>query len=256
MTGFAVMVRKEWREALASNRLLVVLIVFTLFGLISPVLAKETPQLVKSLGGVPGIQLPPPQLSDVVTQFIKNVASNGIFVVILITMGLVAREKERGTAAFVLVKPVTRLAFLAAKILTQSFVLAAGIALAALVAFWYTIPLFNASLAGGFWVAALVIWLYLLVITSWTFLGSALLASQIGAAGFGLAAFIGMSLLGILPNANRYLPSGLLDAARLLALAQSPQHLALTLAVNCGWIAIPLILSILVFGRQELVARQ
>src|SRR5690349_5218749 len=55
MEGFSVFLRKEWREAVRSNRLLVVAAVFLVLGIISPLTAKYTPELLKAIGtGQPG----------------------------------------------------------------------------------------------------------------------------------------------------------------------------------------------------------
>src|SRR5215831_21008223 len=131
MDGFAIFLRKELRESLRTNRLLAVAAIFAILGIISPLGAKYTPELLKSLGTGSGgvtVILPTPTVKDAIAQFIKNVAGTGILVAVLLPMGIVAREKERGTAAFVLSKPLTRLDFLAAKVLALGLTLTAGVA--------------------------------------------------------------------------------------------------------------------------------
>ena len=153
MEGFSVFLRKELREAVRSNRLLVVVAVFVVLGIISPLTAKYTPELLKAIGtGQPGVQItfPTPTVADSIAQFLKNVAGTGIFIALLLPMGMVAREKERGTAAFVLTKPISRAAFLAAKLVALLALLGAGVALAALVTYIYTAILFEPMTVGGF----------------------------------------------------------------------------------------------------------
>ena len=120
MDGFAVMLRKELLEAWRNQRFLVVGVIFLLLGIISPVGAKYLPELLKALGtGQQGVQVivPTPTVNDAIAQFLKNVAGTGVFVALLLPMSAIAREKEQGTASFVLTKPVSRQAFLAAKAL-------------------------------------------------------------------------------------------------------------------------------------------
>ena len=50
------------------------------------------------------------------TQFLKNLGQTGILAAILLAMGSVAAEKERGTAACSSPSPLSRGAFLAAKL--------------------------------------------------------------------------------------------------------------------------------------------
>src|SRR5215813_14212093 len=130
MDGILVFLRKELREGWRTSRLPVIVLIFFAFGLASPLLAKYTPELVSSLAGPVQIVVPPPQTSDAIDQFLKNVGQNGILVAILLAMGAVAREKERGTAAFVLTKPISRAAFLAAKLGALLVTLGSGVAVA------------------------------------------------------------------------------------------------------------------------------
>lgn len=258
MDGFAIFLRKELRESLRTNRLLVVGAIFAVLGIISPLTAKYTPELLKSLGsGNSGVVLimPTPTVKDAITQFIKNVAGTGIFVAILLPMGAVAREKERGTAAFVLTKPLSRTAFLVAKLVSLGLTLTVGIAIGAVATYWYTVILFTTIPLGGFLVASLLVLLSLLVYASFTFLGSALVSAQLPAAGIGFAAWIVISLLGVIPNVQQYTPAGLLDPASKIALGQAPQHLWVSVAASVALAAIALLLATLGFRRQELATK-
>ena len=99
MTGFRVLLRKELLEQWRTLRLPVVAAVFLLVGLSSPLLARFTPELLDALGGSQlQIVLPTPTAADAVDQLIKNVSQFGILVAVLLAMGSVATEKERGTA--------------------------------------------------------------------------------------------------------------------------------------------------------------
>jgi ABC-2 type transport system permease protein len=258
MDGFAVMLRKELLEAWRSQRFLVVSVIFLLLGIISPVSAKYLPELLKALGtGQHGVQVivPPPTVNDAIAQFLKNVAGTGVFVALLLPMGAVAREKEQGTASFVLTKPVSRLSFLAAKALAVFAALTVGVALATIAAYFYTALLFQPTPVANFLGCAALILLSLLVFASFTFLGSALTQAPLAAVGIGAAAWVILSLLGALPNIGEYTPAGLVTAAGQVALGESVDHLALTVLVNLGLIVLALVASWLSFGRQELYAR-
>ena len=258
MDGFAVFLRKELRESLRTNRLLVIVAIFAVLGIISPLTAKYTPELLKSLGtsssGVT-IIFPTPTVRDAIAQFIKNVAGTGILVAVLLPMGLVAREKERGTAAFVLTKPLSRPAFLSAKLVSLGLTLTAGVAIGALATYWYTAILFTTIALGGFLAASLLVLLSLLVYASFTFLGSTLMSAQLPAAGIGVACWIVISILGAFPNIQQYTPAGLLDPASKLALGQEPQHLWVSVAACVALLCVALLLAALSFRRQELATK-
>ncbi|MCX6092661.1 MAG: ABC transporter permease, partial [Candidatus Bipolaricaulota bacterium] len=98
---FFVLFGKELREQVKSYRLLILGLVFVFFGLASPLLAKFTPEILKSVGTDQGITivLPEPTAADAVAQFVKNVSQIALLVLVFLTMGSVVAEKERGTAA-------------------------------------------------------------------------------------------------------------------------------------------------------------
>lgn len=255
MVGFGAFLRKELREALRSKRLLVVSVVFLLFGIISPVTAKYTPELLKLIGtGQAGVTItfPTPTVADAIAQYLKNVAGTGILVALLLPMGMVAREKERGTAAFALTKPLSREAFLAAKLVALLAMLAAGVILAAIAAYFYTALLFKPIAPGGFIACTLLILLSLLVYGLLTFLGSVVANSQLPAVGIGLAAWAVISLISVIPSAAKFTPAGLLEPASALALGTTPAHLGTSLVSNIVLAAVVVALAWLSFRRQEL----
>jgi ABC-2 type transport system permease protein len=255
MEGFSVFVRKELREAIRSNRLLVVSAVFLVLGIISPLTAKYTPELLKAVGaGQSGVQItfPTPTVADAIAQYLKNVAGTGIFVAILLPMGMVAREKERGTAAFVLTKPLSREAFLAAKLVALLATLGVGVLLAAVATYFYTALLFEPIALGGFLACTLLVLLSLMAYGLLTFLGSTIASSQLPAVGIGLAAWAIIALIGVIPNAEQYTPAGLLGPASALALGTSPAHLGVSIAGNLALCVVVAAAAWLVFRRQEL----
>ncbi|HEX6540796.1 MAG TPA: ABC transporter permease subunit [Ktedonobacterales bacterium] len=255
MDGFSVFLRKELREAVRSNRLLVVAVVFLLLGIISPVTAKYTPELLQAIGtGQSGVKIivPTPTVADAIAQYLKNVAGTGIFVAILLPMGMVAREKERGTAAFVLTKPLSRAAFLGAKVVTLLMLLGVGVLIAAIATYLYTAILFQPIALGSFIGCSLLVLLSLIVYGLLTFLGSTVARSQLLAVGIGLAAWVLLSLIGIIPKAAQLTPAGLMEPASALAQGTSPDHLLLSVLANLVLCAIVIAVAWLAFRRQEL----
>ena len=161
MTGTRILVRKELLESWRTYRLPVVGGLFLLVGLTSPLLARFLPEIIKAAGGdqFGGVQVPTPVPADAVDQLWKNLAQFGAFAAIILAMGAVATERDRGTAAFVLSKTVSRGAFLAAKAIAIGGVLAIAVVLAAVVAWIYTTILFEPMPIGGWVAMAVLAWL-------------------------------------------------------------------------------------------------
>src|SRR5262245_55654233 len=176
----------------------------------------------------------------------------GAIAAILLAMGSVAGEKESGTAAFVLTKPVTRLAFLVARFSGLALTLAAAVVASGAGAYLYTSVLFAPVPAAGFTAGCLVLLLGLLVLAAVTFLGSTLVRSAIPAAGLGLAAIVVGATVASVPHTGRFSPFGLGDIAIDLALGPTPADWAWPVAVNVGIVAAALATGWLVFRHQEL----
>jgi ABC-2 type transport system permease protein len=167
-------------------------------------------------------------------------------------MGSVATEKERGTAALILTKPASRDAFLLAKMVAIATTLGISTAIAGAGAWLYTLILFEPLPVAGFVAAMLLQWLALVAYAAVTFLGSTLTRSALAAAGLGVAAFIVLGILGIIPAIGPYLPTGLGDPARALALGLPGVDALGPAVASIVLVAALFAAAALAFRRQEL----
>ena len=254
MTGFGPLLGKELLEQWRTRRLLVVAVVFTAIGIGSPYLARYTPELIEALGGVPfEIDFPTPTVADAVDQFLKNLGQAGILTAVLLAMGSVATEKERGTAALLLSKPTGRAAYLAAKLVAISATLGTGMVLASVAAYFYTSLLFETPEPAGWAGMSALLLLALVAYAALTFLGSTLTRSAAAAAGIGIGGMIGLAIISALPSVAPYTPAGISGApAGALALGMDPGPLIGPVLVNLGIVLGLAALAWAAFRHQEL----
>lgn len=253
MTGFTVLLRKELLEQWRTTRLPVVATVFLLVGLSSPLLARFTPEIIKAVGGDQfQIVLPTPTAADAYDQLAKNLGQFGALIAVLLAMGSVATEKERGTAALILTKPASRGAFLVAKLVAIATTLGISTVIAAGGAWFYTFVLFQPLPLAGFAAATILQWLALVAYAAITFVGSTLTRSALAAAGLGVAAFIVLGIVGIVPAIGRYLPTGLGAPARGLALGQPGVDVLGPTIASVVLIGVLVVVAWIAFRRQEL----
>lgn len=249
---FWVALRKELLEQWRSYRLLVVAAVLLAFGLLSPLTAKYTPELIRLLPNgdeIAGL-IPPPTMLDAVAQYLKNMSQFIIILALLLTMGAVTQERERGTAAMLLSKPLPRWAFLAAKFVALGLTFAAGLLLAGAGAYYYTWLLFGPLDAGAWLAVNGLLLVYTLVYVALTLLCSVLARSQAAAGGLAFGLLIGLAVLGIIPQIGQYLPGELVNwAARLMSTGASAWP---ALGVSLALIAGALAAAWWRFERQEL----
>ena len=253
MIGLGPLLRKELLEAWRTRRALVVAIVFVASGIASPYLARYLPELVKSLAGS-GVQIvvPPPTVGDAADQFQKNLGQAGILAAVLLAMGSVAVEKERGTAALLLSKPASRGAYLLAKMLAITATLGVGMLLASAAGYAYTAILFEALPPAGWAAMTALLLLMLLVYAGLTFLGSALTRSSVAAAAIGVGGMLVVALASALPTIGAYTPGGLSVPGRALALGIDAGQLIGPVLVNIGLVVALIVAAWVAFRRQEL----
>ena len=153
MTGFTILLRKELTEAWRTRRLPVVIVLFVVIGMLSPLTARYLREIMQAaLGDQLTVPIPTPTAMTAVERLQKNIGQLGALAAIALAMGSVAGELDRGTAALVLAQPVTRGAFLAAKLMAIAVVLGIAMLLAAAAAYVYTAVLFEPQPVGG-WLA-------------------------------------------------------------------------------------------------------
>lgn len=255
---FWVLLHKELLQSWRTHRLLILAVVLIAFGIISPVTARYMSEILGlAAGGEETLEalmtlIPEPTIVDSVNQYLKNLTGIGLLTLVLLVMGMVAEEKDKGTATLVLARPVGRTSFLLAKFASLVIQLAACLGVAALACILYTGLLFGDWLdVAAFLALNCLILLYFSVAIALTFLGSTLSRSSFAAAGIGLGGWLILGILnGIHPIGN-LTPGRLSAAATGLALGAPfeawPAVIACTLLV-AGCLA----LSALVFQRQEL----
>jgi ABC-2 type transport system permease protein len=251
---FYILLKKEFLELRRTSKLLIYLAVFFISGLISPVLAKYTPVLLNSIPNLPAGfagMIPEPTVQDAISQYIKNVSQFGILLVILLTMGVLAQEKERGTAAMLLTKPVKRSAVVLSKWVVGLISVLAGLILGGLGCTIYTAVLFEILPLGQFALLNLLLLVYFSVFLSVALLASTLVRTQSMAA---VGAFGGLAILlilGAIPRVSDYLPGQLLAWGTALVFKGGLTAWP-ALAVSIGLIILCLASACAYFEREEI----
>ena len=251
MRGFGILLGKELLQAWRTFQLPVVVGLFVFTGISSPLLARFLPEIIELAAGdqLGAFPIPTPTAADSVAQLQKNLIQFGGLAAILLAMGAVATEKDRGTAAFVLAKPVGRRAFLAAKVVVLGGILLLSTVVATAVAWIYTAVLFEPLPVGGWVALAVLTWLSLATYAAVTFLASTVTGSSMAAAGIGFVALILLGVVSAIPNLDRFGPVGLGGPAAALATGSvGLDSLGSDLAIG--------VVSTLVFGAIVLGAAQ
>lgn len=254
MSGLRTMIATEWLAWRRGARLVVIVVLIAIFAFLSPIAAYYLPAILSSLGDSALRELiPEPTAADAATQWTKNLTQIVLIALIVIAGGAIAGNVARGTAQFLLTRGVSRAAYVTATMVVGLVITLATSLLGSLVAAGMTALLFADGVPVRL-VAATAAWCVaaaLLLAVTW--LASAALASQIGAAGIGIGAFFVLQLLAIWPPAARYSPAGILALpGRIATESVSGAELWLPIATSLLSAAVIAYAAIEVFRRREL----
>lgn len=256
MMGLRVLLLKELREQFRTNRFVAVAAVFVFFGILSPLTDRYMKELFDAIGSQGGgmtFAVPPPSLGGAASQILKNSYQFGVMCALLLAMGSVAWEKERGTAGMILTKPASRAAFLAAKLIAISLTLGFATLLGCAFSYVYVLILYPSPFSfGGYVAMALLLWWVLVGFAAITMLGSSLTRSAVAAAGIGFVAFILIVIVGEFPVIGPYMPSSLGAIALDLVMGHDPGFILGPILFNVALVPVLFIVTWLTFRRQEL----
>lgn len=224
-----------WKEFLwnwRSFRFPALLLVFLFHALLDPLTIRYMPEILEYIGEFE-IIMPDMLPEDAVAGFLSSISQIGILVLIIISMGQVAKEKESGVTGWMLSKPVKRLAYLSSKVINLYSVVIVGIASAVIVGYFYTKLLMGPVDTGATAWAALALITYALFIASITFFLSTIMKTPLQAGGLAILVFFLSGALQLIIGstaARRFYPNTLLsEMGNLVYGITSPAELAIPL---------------------------
>lgn len=218
MKGLDAFLRKEALEFARTHRMFVSFVSIVLIGLVSPLIAKLTPLLLKSLAsagdGFSIMATREPNIGDAIMQFSKNFALLPILI-LLLSMAAVSGERRRKSSEVVFSKPVSAGACILAKFLVPLLIYVVSLVVAWGCFLVYCSVLFEGNLPrmeNG-------VLLLMVVLAFYQALGvflSAMFNAPAAAAGAGIVVFTFLSVLGSFGAAARATPAGVLPYAHTL----------------------------------------
>ena len=254
MSGFQTWIWKELLEISRTWRRFVLPLLLLIMAIVSPVLARTTPDLLRSFASSdPGvvIQLPDPTAHDALRQWGQSLGQIVLFAVIVIAAGLVSSDLASGAGQLALVKPLSRSAYILAKVAVLAGYLAVLTVVAAIVcglltwAIFGRLPARQLATITGSWlvVAGLFICILTLFSTVWR--------SQTASAGAGIALYFAASIVALWKPVRDYTPVGLMTAYDAIA-SNRPVQLVVPIAVSVILAILALLAAIRLFQRQSI----
>lgn len=208
------MLRKEWMENVRGGRLLNLLVLFVIFGIMSPAIAKLTPWLMEMMAeemAENGLVVTEVEVDALTswTQFFKNIPM-ALLAYAVLHGTVLTKEFETGTLILFLTKGLARWKVIAAKLLMMVFTWTAGYWLCFGITYGYNAYFWDNSVAEGLLPAVWLWWVFGLWMISLLMLFSVLLCRGNGPLiGTGISILV-VYLLSMVPKIKTYCPAQLM----------------------------------------------
>ena len=254
MREFNAFLRKEWQESIANYRLVILLVLFSLFGLMNVFTAKYTPDIIGALVSEEfAAAIPTPTLIDAWLQFFKNVGQIGIIVVVILFSGTLTSEYTKGTLTLLITKGLSRWKILTAKWVMNLFIFTLSLVSSILITWGYGKIYFTDLKIDSLSLALFSLWLFTVLLITLINLGSVLFNTNYLVLLFTGGVTVFLIVLNLIPDFKKYNPINLgvgnssLIQGEILAADIIP-----AIYVTIGIVIIINIFSIILFNKKSI----
>ncbi|MCL1793309.1 MAG: ABC transporter permease [Oscillospiraceae bacterium] len=260
MGNFFIFFKKELAELVKTVKGVVLAAIFAVVGISSPLIAKLTPDILKMAGidispeqmAAMGIKYPPSSIESY-EQFFGNFNTLGLLAVVIVFAGLVANEKAKNTAAYILTKNISRTQFLLSKFASSAFFVFVSLGIAMGAQIFYTKFLFEDNLVetGNVMLFFALVFLYLIFILALVLFSSVLAKNVTTATFLAFGIFMVFNILAAIPKVGEFLPPGTNNFG-ILTKAAGLGDIGGNIAATVLFSAVFAVSGIIIFNRQEL----
>lgn len=256
MRSLFAFMKKEFTEQLRSGRLMILGLLFVLFGIMNPAIAKLTPWLLETLSdslAESGMIVTDVKVSamDSWVQFYKN-QPMGLIAFVLLESSIFTKEYTSGTLVLSLTKGLERYKVVVFKTVVLAVLWTIGYWICFAITYGYNAYFWDNSVAQNLILSVVCWWMFGVMVIALMVLFSTVSSSNtgvlLGTGGVVLASY----LVGLLPKCGKYLPTFLMDGNYLIyGLAETKAYMtsliiAIAASVICFAISIP------IFNKKQL----
>lgn len=255
MHTFLTMLKKEWVELMRSYKLFIMPIAYAIIMLSLPIVMKLLPDLIEQdlpEGAI--IEIPESTSTDILNGMFSNFEQMGIIALILFVMGAISAEREKGVAAMVLSKPITRFTYFSAKWTIFNLLSVVSYIIGLVLSLYYTRILFEGTMD---WSSIMkgnsILLLILLLCVTITLFYSAFCKSTLLAGFLSYATYLAITKVGaFLPSSlENYTPSKLIEGANDMMVGKQ-ENLTASIIGTTLIIIILFVLGNRMLNRQEI----
>ena len=256
MKPFLSFLKKEYLETARTGKIMILILLFVLFGIMNPAIAKLTPWIMEMYSDTlaeTGLTATNVQVDAMTswTQFFKNIPI-ALIAFVLIFSDIFTKEYRSGTLLLVLTKGLSRYKVVLAKTVLLLSLWTFGYGVCYAITYGYNAYFWDNGIAQNLFLAAVNWWLFGVWVICLIVLFSSLLKNNTEVSLCTGGIVILMYLLSIIPKAEAYSPTMLMDANSLLIGAEGLDTYiaAIIIAAVSGVIGIAV--SVPVMNKKQL----
>ena len=218
MRGYRIFLKKELVEAFKTYKMLIMGAVFLIFGILSPLMAKMMPDIMKwamqtdpSTAGMDLSALfTEPKALDAWAQFYSNIGQTGLVVLVIVFSGMIASELSKGKLTILLTKGLSRSAVILSKLTSSALIWTGCLVIAFFTSWGYTVYFFPDDKLPNLLLAGFCLWIFGAFLLALLALAAALTkkSSILCMLSVGASVII-LNLLNIVPHVEKYNPVSL-----------------------------------------------
>lgn len=249
-------IKKEWMEQIRSSRLVILGLLFLVFGIMNPAIAKLTPWMMEMLAetmeeaGIAIVEVKVDALTSW-TQFYKNIPM-ALIAFVLLQSNIFTKEYQSGTLTLALTKGLERYKVVVAKTIVLIMTWTVGYWLCYGVTYAYNAYFWDNGIAQNLAFAAICWWLVgvwvIALMVLFSVLGSGNSAVLLGTGGV----FFAVYMASLVPKVATFMPTKLMDGVSLLMGATAPADYTKALITAGTTMVVCFVISIPIFNKKGL----
>lgn len=248
--------KKEYLEAVRTGKIIILMLLFVLFGIMNPAIAKLTPWLMEMMSDTmaeSGLIVTNIQVDAMTswTQFFKNIPM-ALIAYVLIFSDIFTKEYRSGTLLLILTKGLSRYKVVLAKTVLLLSVWTFGYGLCFAITYGYNAYFWDNGIADNLFFPVAIWWLFSAWVICLIVLFSSLLQNNTGVSlctgGTVLLAY----LLSLVPKVKAYSPAMLMDAISILTGAEGVDAYIKAIIITAVSGAICIAVSIPIMNKKQL----
>lgn len=256
MKSFLAFFKKEFLDSIRSHKALILIILFTAFGILNPAIAKLTPWLLEIMAeelADSGMNVTVIEVDAFTSwqQFYKNIPM-ALIAFVFIYSNIFTKEYESGTLILMLTKCLKRYKVVLSKLLLMLIMWTLGYYLCFGVTYIYTAYYWDNSIVNNLLFTSFNWYLFGVFVISLVVLFSVIFKNISGVLLNTSFIVIIIYIISLIPRLTNYMPTSLMNAGSLMIGIESYDIYIKTIIITLVLSLVSNVLSIIVFNKKEI----